>query len=71
MYILFFRTNKKTGDKKKCNSPFSILILSYKGSNIYNVYTKKGWGGLETCHVFTDSIGEWVSGGWFVKVITV
>ena len=33
-----------------------FLILSYKGPNIYDVHMDMGWGGLEICHVFTDSI---------------
>ena len=33
-----------------------FLILSYDGPNIYGVHMEMGWGGLEICHVFADSI---------------
>ena len=36
-------------------SPF-FLILSNEGPNIYDVDTDRGWGGLEICHMFTDSV---------------
>ena len=31
-------------------------ILSNEGPNIYDIDTDRGWGGLEICHMFTDSI---------------
>ena len=33
-----------------------FLILFNEGPNIYDVHTERGWGGLEICHMFTDSI---------------
>ena len=32
------------------------LIISNEGPNIYDVNTDRGCGGLEICHMFTDSI---------------
>ena len=31
-----------------------FLLLSYKGPNIDDVHTERGWGGPESCHVFID-----------------
>ena len=51
-----FQKNIKDFTFEVSNPLTHFLILSYKGPNIYDVHMDMGWGGLEICHVFTDSI---------------
>ena len=47
--------------KTKRNETYQLLDLfvlrkTFKGPYIYEIHTEEGWGSLEICYVFADSI---------------